>query len=72
MAPRYVPFGNSGLSPKGIRVGGESKYKRAFQVAGERKFRDFRRDNTLDTRQFQVALRKLRQYSGLVDLPPRN
>lgn len=64
------PFGNSGLSPKGIRVGGESKYKRAFQVAGERKFRDFRRDNTLDTRQFQVALRKLRQFSGLVDLPP--
>jgi len=38
-------------------------------VAGERKFRDFRRDNTLDTRQFQVALRHLRQFSGLVDLP---
>ena len=63
-------FGNSGLSPKGIRVGGQSMYHRAFRVAGERKFRDFRRDNTLDTRQFQVALRKLRQYSGLVDLPP--
>lgn len=63
-------FGNSGLSPKGIRVGGESRYKRAFRVAGEWKFRDFRRDNTLDTRQFQVALRHLRQFSGLVDLPP--
>lgn len=63
-------FGNSGLSPTGIRVGGESKYKRAFRVAGERRFRDFRGDNTLDTRQFQVALRKLRQFSGLVDLPP--
>lgn len=63
-------FGNSGLSPKGIRVGGQSMYRRAFRVAGERKFRDFRRDNTLDTRQFQVALRKLRQFSGLVDLPP--
>ena len=62
-------FGNSGLSPKGIRVGGQSMYKRAFRVAGERKFRDFRRDNTLDTRQFQVALRHLRQFSGLVDLP---
>ena len=62
-------FGNSGLSPKGIRVGGESMHKRAFRVAGERKFRDFRRDNTLDTRQFQVALRHLRQFSGLVDLP---
>ncbi len=44
-------------------------YKRAFRVAGERKFRDFRGDNTLDTRQFQVALRHLRQFSGLVDLP---
>lgn len=63
-------FGNSGNSPKGIRVGGQSMHRRAFRVAGERKFRDFRRDNTLDTRQFQVALRKLRQFSGLVDLPP--
>ena len=63
-------FGNSGLSPKGIRVGGQGQYRRAFRVAGERRFRDFRGDNTLDTRQFQVALRHLRQFSGLVDLPP--
>lgn len=62
-------FGNSGKSPKGIRVGGESRNKSAFRVAGERKYRDFRGDNTLDTRQFQVALRHLRQFSGLVDLP---
>ncbi len=62
-------FGNSGMSPVGIRVGGKSQGKRAFRVAGERRFRDFRNDNTLDTRQFQVALRRLRQYSGLVDLP---
>ena len=57
-------FGNSGLSPKGIRVGGQSMYHRAFRVAGERKFRDFRRDNTLDTRQFQMAFRTLRQLSN--------
>lgn len=63
-------FGNSGMSPNGIRVGGEGQGKRAFRVAGERRFRDFRGDNTLDTRQFQVALRHLRQFSGLVDLPP--
>jgi len=63
-------FGNSGLSPVGIRVGGDGTSKRAFRVAGERRFRDFRGDNTLDTRQFQVALRHLRQFSGLVDLPP--
>ncbi len=63
-------FGNAGLSPTGIRVGGRSMHRRAFRVAGERRFRDFRGDNTLDTRQLQVALRKLRQYSGLADLPP--
>jgi hypothetical protein len=62
-------FGNSGMSPNGIRVGGQSQGKRAFRVAGERRFRDFREDNTLDTRQLQVALRHLRQFSGLVDLP---
>lgn len=63
-------FGNMGLSPVGIRVGGQSTARRAFRVAEERRFRDFRHDNTLDTRQLQVALRRLRQFSGLVDLPP--
>lgn len=57
-------FGNSGFSPRGIRVGGEGGQKRAFQVASERKFRDFRHDNTLDTRQFQMAFRRLRQFSS--------
>ncbi|MBO5572622.1 MAG: VWA containing CoxE family protein, partial [Clostridium sp.] len=42
-------FGNTGLSPDGIRVEGDSMSKRAFRVAGERRFRDFRKDNTLDT-----------------------
>lgn len=57
-------FGNSGFSPRGIRVGGEGGKRRAFQVASERKFRDFRQDNTLDTRQFQMAFRRLRQFSA--------
>lgn len=60
-------FGNSGFSPRGIRVGGQGGQKRAFQVASERKFRDFRHDNTLDTRQFQMALRKLREFSSNLD-----
>ena len=59
----YSNFGNSGHSPQGIRVGGESRYRRAFEVAGQRKYRDFRRDNVLDIRQFQMAFRLLRQYS---------
>lgn len=62
-------FGNSGFSPNGIRVGGESQHKSAFRVAGERKYQDFRGDVTLDSRQFQVALRQLRQFSGILDLP---
>ena len=57
-------FGNSGRAPQGIRVGGASRYRRAFKVAGERRFRDFRKDNTLDIRQFQMAFRLLRQYSS--------
>lgn len=60
-------FGNSGFSPKGIRVGGQSRYRTAFQVAGERKYHDFRDDNLLDTRQFQMAFRRLRQFSSRVD-----
>ena len=60
----YSNFGNSGHSPQGIRVGGKSMYRRAFQVAGERRFRDFRKDNVLDIRQFQMAFRLLRQYSA--------
>ena len=41
----------------------------AIQIAGERKFQDFREDHTLDLRQFQVALRRLRQFSALDDGP---
>lgn len=59
----FSNFGHSGHAPQGIRVGGVSRYRRAFEVAGERKYRDFRRDNVLDVRQFQMAFRLLRQYS---------
>lgn len=61
------PFGNSGWHPGGIRVGGQGRYRTAMMVAGERRFRDFRRDNTLDTRQFQTAFRLLRQFSSQAD-----
>ena len=37
-------FGNSGYNPAGIRAGGTSIHKSALQIAGERKFRDFRQD----------------------------
>lgn len=60
-------MGHSGYNPRGIRVGGESRHKSAVQVAGERHFKDFRQDTILDIRQFQVAFRKLRQYSSRME-----
>lgn len=63
------PFGNSGYAPTGIRVGGQSRHRNAVQVAASRQFRDFRRDVTLDIRQFQMAFRRLRQLSNRTDGP---
>ena len=62
-------FGHSGYAPQGIRVGGTGQRRSALQVAGERNFRDFREDNVLDTRQFQMAFRRLRQFSARLDGP---
>ena len=45
----FTPWGNSGWHPNGLRIGGESMHRTAMAVAGERKFRAFRKDNTLDT-----------------------
>ncbi len=60
-------MGHGGYNSQGIRVGGKGRHKSAVQVAGERNFRVFRQDNILDIRQFQMAFRKLRQYSSRVD-----
>lgn len=60
-------MGRGGYNPAGIRVGGKSRHKTALQVAGERNFKDFREDTILDIRSFQMAFRKLRQYSSRVD-----
>ena len=62
-------FGNLGGHMGGVRIGGTTGYQSAFQVIGERKFRDFRNDRVLDNRQFMVALKKLRQYSTRMDVP---
>ncbi len=56
------PFGHGGYHPSGIRVGGEGQQHSALQVASKRLFRNMRRDITIDTRQFGLALRKLRQW----------
>lgn len=61
------PFGNSGFSHSGILAGGPGRQGRALKVAGERNYKDFRQDNIIDVRQFQVAFRKLRNYSSKID-----
>lgn len=62
-------FGNTGGMTGGIRVGGASGYQSAFDVVGARKYQDFRDDKMLDNRQFQMAFRRLRQFSTKLDIP---
>ena len=62
-------FGNMGGNVGGVRVGGQTGYQSAFSVVGARKFRDFRDDKVIDNRQFQMALRRLRQFSTKLDIP---
>jgi uncharacterized protein with von Willebrand factor type A (vWA) domain len=57
------PFGHGGQHPTGIRVGGPGKSRSAMKVAEERRFEDYRTDQTLDVRQLRVALRRLRQLT---------
>ncbi|MGE0785330.1 MAG: VWA domain-containing protein [Sandaracinaceae bacterium] len=54
------PFGHGGAAREGIRIGGAGGNRSAVQVAGERRYRAYRDDMTLDVRQMSVALRKLR------------
>ncbi len=56
-------FGHSGFHPGGIRIGGQAHGQSAVKVAAERNYRDYRSDKTLGVRQFEVALRRLRQFS---------
>lgn len=56
------PFGSGGSSEGGIRVG-EGGGRSAMQVAGERRWADYRVDQRLRTRDLQVALRALRNLA---------
>ena len=58
------PFGNSGYHPEGIRVGGSAGGNRtAVKVWDERQFRDYDVSLELGTRNFKVALRRLRRFA---------
>lgn len=58
-------FGNGGKILGGIRVGGESHYHMAYRTLSERSYQDWRKDTTIESRQFQMAFRTLRQFSSL-------
>ena len=57
------PFGHGGYNPEGIRIGGESKNKRAVKVWEKREFRNLDDSVQLGTRNIKVALRKLRKFA---------
>ena len=57
------PFGNSGYNPEGVRIGGESKHRRAVKVWDKREFKDLDGDVELGTRNIKVALRRLRKFA---------
>ena len=57
------PFGNNGYNPEGIRIGGESRQRRAIKVWEKREFKDLDQSRELGTRNIKVALRRLRRFA---------
>lgn len=59
------PFGNSGYNPEGFRIGGQSTQRRAIKVWEKRQFQDYRSDRELDSRNFKLALKRLRHFTRI-------
>lgn len=58
------PFGHGGYHPEGIRIGGPSAGNRtAVKVWEKREFRDYDDQQELGTRNFKMALRRLRRFA---------
>lgn len=58
------PFGHGGYHPEGIRVGGPSAgHRTAVKVWEEREFKDYDDQQELGTRNFKMALRRLRRFA---------
>ena len=57
------PFGNGGYNPEGVRIGGESRHKRAIKVWEKREFQNLDATRELGTRTIKVALRRLRRFA---------
>ncbi|UZK70142.1 VWA domain-containing protein [Sphingomonas sp. S1-29] len=57
------PYGNAGYNPEGVRIGGESRHKRALKVWDQREFRNLDSTKELGTRNIKVAMRRLRRFA---------
>ncbi len=57
------PYGNNGYNPEGVRIGGESKHKRAVKVWEKREFQNLDSSRELGTRNIKVAMRRLRRFA---------
>jgi hypothetical protein len=57
------PFGNNGYNPEGVRIGGESKHKRALKVWEKREFQNLDSTRELGTRNIKIAMRRLRKFA---------
>ena len=57
------PYGNAGYNPEGVRIGGESKERRAVKVWEKRDFKNLDDSVELGTRNIKVALRRLRHWA---------
>jgi uncharacterized protein with von Willebrand factor type A (vWA) domain len=57
------PFGAYGYNPEGVRIGQhESRHRRAVKVWDKREFKNFDDTVELGTRNFKVALKRLRRW----------
>jgi uncharacterized protein len=58
------PFGAYGYNPEGVRIGqNESRHRRAVKVWDERTYRNLDDGVELGTRNFRLALRRLRRFA---------
>ncbi|MFC4292012.1 VWA domain-containing protein [Sphingorhabdus arenilitoris] len=57
------PFGNNGYNPEGVRIGGQSKHKRAIKVWEKREFQNLDSSRELGTRNIKIAMRRLRKFA---------
>ena len=56
------PYGNDGVNPEGVRVGGEGKQNKAVKVWQQRDYRNLDDSIELGTRNIKIALRRLRKF----------